>query len=85
MANEEYWSVDLPELSQEGAALLVERAGEFGVPDGGSAVDPRSFLTLHMDRETAATLAEGLRAAGGHQPGVGLLGIVEEWLDTFSQ
>lgn len=80
MADDAYWSVDLPGLKESGAALLIERAAEFGVSDGGTAVDPQRWLTLHMDRETVEEIAEGLRAIGG-SAGYGLLGTLEEWLD----
>lgn len=81
MVNDAYWSVDLPGLSESGAARLIEHAAEVGVAEGGAAVDPRSWLTLHMDRETVETLAEGLRAAGG-STGYGLLANCEEWLEA---
>lgn len=84
MAYEKYWSVDLPGLTESGAAELVNRADEFGVPDGGDVVDPHTFLSLHLDRQTVEAMVESLRSGVAREPEVAtsLTGVLEEWLDT---
>jgi hypothetical protein len=76
--SEFYWSLDLPGLDEQLAAELVQLAAQQGVE--GSAIDPTSFLTLHVDRETATTIADALRRAKDDPVAESLLESIEEWL-----
>lgn len=60
----EYWSVDIPGLTEEQARALEGRLSEefeFGVIVG----SPRDFLTRHFDVETVHVLVRSLDAALG--------------------
>ena len=74
-----YWSVDIPGLTAGPAALLADRAIADGYP--ASPVDPRDFLTMHMDRGTVEILRDALTALPGRTGGSqGLLEILSDWL-----
>jgi hypothetical protein len=63
----EYWSIDIPGMSEEQARSLHARLApefEYGV----IVTDPRDFMTRAFDRSTVELLAHCLRAglsAGG--------------------
>jgi len=57
-----YWAVDLPGLTAEDAAAVLRMAGGLAVT-GPSAIDPKIFLVLTLDRETAIRLASAVRRA----------------------
>jgi hypothetical protein len=73
-----YWSVDIPGLTAEPAAMLADRA----IADGYSAstVDPRDFLTLHMDHGTVEILRDALTAIPGRAGSQALLDLLSDWL-----
>ena len=84
---DEYWSIDIPGLTQEQALDLRERLGpefHFGV----IVASPRDFMTRGFDRPTVELLVHCLRAglaAGGmsHEDEAGALSMLEdceEWL-----
>ncbi|HEY2742886.1 MAG TPA: hypothetical protein VGI69_11985 [Gaiellaceae bacterium] len=78
-----YWSLDVPGLTGAEARQIVEwveanSAGWFGKA---SPLDPREWLTLHLDRESAKTLHVAL--TGIDEPngsGQGLTEAIREWL-----
>jgi hypothetical protein len=72
-----YWSVDIPGLTEEQAASLVDCCPELP----GTVVDPRHWFTVHMDRETAQVLRSALLSLGSDSIGVGLREGVEDWLE----
>jgi hypothetical protein len=57
-----YWAVDLPGLTEEGAAAILAAAKRLDLV-GPSALDPTTFLTIAMDRDTVIALATVLRRA----------------------
>lgn len=79
-SEERYWAVDLPGLSQEDAAQVIRIARQLNIT-GPSALDPKTFLTLSLDRETAARLAAALRRAEQIEETVpAILEELEAWL-----
>jgi hypothetical protein len=60
--DDRYWAVDLPGLTEEGAAVILSAARRLNLT-GPSALNPKTFLTLALDRETVMTLASTLRDA----------------------
>lgn len=87
-AVDEYWSLDIPGLTEDQATSLRERlAGEFG--GGVTVADPRHWMVRIFDRSSAAILASCLRAAlavGGMPDGdaagaQSMLVDIEAWLD----
>ncbi|GAA5155835.1 hypothetical protein GCM10023214_12100 [Amycolatopsis dongchuanensis] len=73
-----YWNVDLPGLTREQAEWIAETACvKYGLPS--SVVDPSVFLTLHMDRETALRIAQGL-SNFDDDISVGVREIIDEWI-----
>ena len=78
-----YWSVDVPGLTEGEAKQLVAwvTARQLGWFGSATAVDPATFLTLHLDRESARTLLDGLMSQP-HTAGAehGLAEHLAEWL-----
>jgi hypothetical protein len=75
----EYWSVDFPGLTEEGAEELVRLAAERGI--SGFSVDPDHFLTMGIDRAGAETIARALAGSEG-RVAQGLLEVITEWLQN---
>jgi hypothetical protein len=73
-----YWSVDIPGLTEGQAQSLLDCCPDLS----GTAVDPRQWFTVHMDRETAEVLRTALLDLERNSIGVGLREIVEDWLDS---
>ena len=85
---DEYWSIDIPGLTENEATSLQKRlAGEFD--DDVIVVSPRDFMVRGFDHASVVTLVSCLRAglAGGGVSGEGkacaqgLLEDFEAWLD----
>jgi hypothetical protein len=85
-----YWSVDLPGLSQAQAVEMISAAERAGLPSGGAAIDPREFLTMHLDRRTVEDLHHALTSDLVTLPSaseelsiiLGFAEILKEWLDA---
>jgi len=74
-----YWSVDLPGLDAPGARKLLDVADEsLGIK--GTAVDPRNWLTWHMDSATVEILRNALLDSGDEK----CLSMIEELTDWLS-
>jgi hypothetical protein len=83
-ADDPYWSVDIPRLTEGEAKQLVEWADatQFGWAGSTSAVNPTMFLTLHLDRDSTRMLYDGLmRTPETATPEHGLAGSIGEWLN----
>lgn len=84
-----YWSVDLPGLDRSSAESLVRYAADAGMSDAGAAVDPREFLTLHLDKSTAIAVSAALSrtqvAEHSDNPkaliAAGFRELLDEWLE----
>jgi hypothetical protein len=46
----------------------------------GTVVDPRTWLTVRLDRDTVRTLRSVLQLLGENETGAGLRELVEDWL-----
>jgi hypothetical protein len=83
-----YWSVDLPGLSQAQAVEIISAAERAGLPSGGTAIDPREVLTVHLDRRTVESLHHVLTSNLVSFPSVseelsivlGFAEILKDWL-----
>lgn len=81
-----YWAVDLPGLSRPQAEELLGIAQQAGMSYGGTTVDPREFLTLHLDRDTVLTILWALNARLQNEPFdpaavAGVADILREWIE----
>jgi hypothetical protein len=81
----QYWSLDIPGLTEAEARQLAEwveanRAGWFGKA---SALDPRETLTLHLDRDSVEALHEAFESAR-ESGGQGLREVIAAWLEWSS-
>lgn len=56
--DDRYWTVDLPGMSAEKADDLLRSAARIGLT--GTAVDPRRWLTRHLDVDTVDALLRKL-------------------------
>ena len=75
-----YWAVDLPGLTEGGAAAILEAAKRLNLI-GPSALDPTTFLTVAMDRDTVVGLATALRRAPESNDVVtGVLEVFDAWI-----
>jgi hypothetical protein len=80
------WALDVPGLSRAQADELVSFIKDSGVSDFATAVDPTAFLTLHLDRETAASLLHAISRGGnsdrssGSVDLAGLSEVLSDWL-----
>jgi hypothetical protein len=78
LSRDHYWSVDIPGLTADSAALLAEAAIADGYP--ASTVDTRDFLTMHMDRGTVEILRDALTARPSGPGTQGLLELLSDRL-----
>lgn len=79
-----YWAVDLPGLTEEGAAAILKAAKGLNLV-GPSAVDPKTFLTVAMDRDTVVGLATALRCAPDSDEVTGVLEEFDAWIAYSDQ
>ena len=91
MKSVDYWSIDIPGLTKLDAERLLELAKEHGLGEpGGYVIDPTTFMTISLDRISAATLRAALNLQSESIPEVddyvarGLLESLEEWLNKAS-
>ncbi len=81
-----YWSLDIPGLGEAEAREVLALAIKQGLTPFGDVVDPRMFLTLHLDRDSVAALAAAVArarlTASGEESVIlaGLAEVFEEWL-----
>jgi hypothetical protein len=73
-----YWSVDFPGLTEDQANELLQHASKLGID--GFTEDPGLFLTISMDRDTAAALCAALADKTRDPVSQGLLESVQSWL-----
>lgn len=68
-----YWSVDLPGLTERGAAAIVNFANAGALSGDGTSVDPHVWFTSHLPIDGARQLASILRrvAEGNNEAGPG--------------
>ncbi|MFE3514448.1 hypothetical protein [Streptomyces sp. NPDC059166] len=80
-ADRPYWSIDMPGLDEHRAAELagLVRRSDAGIM--ATPVDPRFWLTLHLDRETVEVIREALAAAPATAVTAALVESFDEWLD----
>ena len=85
-ADDRYWSVDIPGLTEGEAKQLVEwvKAQQLGWFGSASAVDPGTFLTLHLDRDSARILHDGLMSNPETATEHGLAEAIGDWLSRSS-
>jgi hypothetical protein len=86
-ADDLYWSVDVPGLTEREAKQLVEwvKAKQFGWFGSASVVDPTTLLTLHLDRDSAQMLYDGLMSKRENAtPEHGLAASIRDWLEGSS-
>ena len=74
-----YWSLDLVGLTEE-VAERIDAASYPGVLTG-IVVDPRMFLTLHMDADTIRPSADFLRGHDRDDVVECILQELDSWLD----
>lgn len=75
-----YWAVDLPGLTEEGAAAILNAAKHLSLT-GPDALNPKTFLTIALDRDTVIGLASALRRAAEVDDTVpGLLEEFDAWI-----
>jgi hypothetical protein len=80
--------VDIPGLTESEARQLEEwvEGKNFGWFGSASTVDPTVFLTLHLDRDSAQMVYDGLmRNPATATPEDGLAGDIGKWLRASSK
>ncbi len=75
-----YWGVDIPQLTRENSEAVLSLIQRDCQGLSGSLVDPRQFLTLHIDQESAVTIRTALASLNSSAVGEGLKEIIDEWL-----
>jgi hypothetical protein len=80
-----YWALDVPGLTADQAKEVASFVADTGISEFASAVDPRAFMTLHLDRVTVRSLLDAVEGRQSHPGNVsdGLAGLREamkEWL-----
>jgi hypothetical protein len=83
-----YWSLDLPGLTETQAVNLLGVVKGKGLAEA-SIVDPRKFLTLHLDRVTVECLRDALKVvsnisglpSGTNRVCAGMMEDFGEWLE----
>jgi hypothetical protein len=85
-----YWSVDIPGMSEAQAQQVGGFAEGAGIGVGATVVEPKLFMTLHIDRSTVSSVMSALEAAlsGTSSSGAadlrvmsGILEAMQEWLE----
>ena len=61
-----YWSLDVPGLTQLEAEDLRSFIRDSGISDFATTVDPSTFLTLHLDRDTVNSLLRAVEHERSH-------------------
>jgi hypothetical protein len=79
--SEYYWSVDIVGMTEEQARLVSSSIQGVGVELPTLLMNPRNFLTLHLDRESVRILASGLANLPGSAARNGLKESLDSWLD----
>jgi hypothetical protein len=64
VASDEYWSIDVPGLSETGANELARVANGLEGVIGAVLIDPAVWFTMHFERETAAFMVKALESLG---------------------
>jgi hypothetical protein len=84
-----YWSVVVPDMTEEQANWLLTVASEGPYKLLGSTVDPNYFLSFHIDRHSVETLKKALLLlessdVDSESKGTsrGLREAVDDWLDS---
>jgi len=77
-----YWSIDMPGLDERRAAELADlvRRSDAGIVP--TLVDPRLWLTVHLDRETVEVIRDALASAPATATTAALVESFDEWLDS---
>lgn len=76
-----YWGIDIPGLRERQAfdvANLIRQSDTGMVP---SLVNPKLWLTLHLDRETVEAMRDALMSAERTIVTTSLIESFDEWLD----
>jgi hypothetical protein len=76
-----YWSIDIPGLTEPDVYELMTWLSRSRPLLQGTPVNPRDFLTLHLDRTGAETIRNSLAQAARTDASDGLVEIIDEWLD----
>ncbi|GAA1845744.1 hypothetical protein [Agromyces salentinus] len=61
----DYWSIDATGLDEEDAKYLARAAAELPSVLVATPLDPRLWLTRHLDADTVQTIVRGLEVAIG--------------------
>jgi hypothetical protein len=77
-----YWSMDIPGLTRSQALEMSSILRDRWEGLNPNPVDPATFLTLHMDRESADVIRTALSKVSGESRLIadGLRELIEEWL-----
>jgi hypothetical protein len=84
-ADDRFWSVEVPGLSEGEAKQLAEfaRTNQLGWFGSATLIDPGHALTLHLDRDSARLVYDGLMSnPGTATPEHGLAAVIRDWLDA---
>ncbi|WGL52640.1 hypothetical protein P5P86_02170 [Nocardioides sp. BP30] len=60
---DEYWSLDIPGLDEDGANRLLAVAETFDSVEAASVIDPTLFYSMHLSREAVVIVVRLLRAS----------------------
>ncbi len=80
-----YWSVEIPGLTQEQARWVQERISSDPYRLQAELVDPGSFLTVHLDVESARTIRDSLASRDIEGVAGGLQEIINDWLESIEE
>lgn len=75
------WAVSIPGLTGDGAQFVVEAVTARQPDVQVVTVDPKDFLSLHLDRSTVRDLIEALGSANESPGASGFREILEEWIE----
>lgn len=76
-----YWSIDIPGLREGQAAEVAELIQQSDAEIVPTLVDPKLWLTLHLDRETVEAMRDALMSTGQTIVTTSLIESFDEWLD----
>ncbi|MFB6520281.1 hypothetical protein [Streptomyces sp. NPDC056401] len=76
-----YWGIDIPGLRKGQAVEVAELIQQSDAEIVPTLVDPKLWLTLHLDRETVEVMRDALMSAGQTIVTTSLIESFDEWLD----
>lgn len=75
------WAVSIPGLTADGAQFVTQTVTSQRPDVQVIQIDPREFLSLHLDRATIKDLVDALGSTDSSPGAAGFREVLEEWIE----